>query len=365
MGSVRKRAPSEKLLLTAVFLLSVIGLIVLASTSVPLSQQNFGESYFYFKHQLIFGFGVGIIFFLIASKVSIKFLRKMALPLFGLSVLLLAAVFIPQLGLEIGGSKRWISIGGLTFQPAELAKLALIVYLASWLARHSEKIRSSSSVISFLVIVGAIGGLVIAQRDLGTAVLIFIISLIMYYVAGAKKQSIALAILASVLAFSIFVAIEPYRISRITSFLNPSSDIQGESYQLNQAFIAIGSGGFFGLGLGHSIQKYQYLPESIGDAIFAIIGEELGFVGASVILGLFLLFILAGLKMALRARTRFGTLLVVGLVSWIGLQTIINIAGISGLIPFTGIPLPFISYGGTAIVAEFTVVGLAINAARN
>ena len=339
--------------------------MLLISASVPLSQENFGESYYYFRHQLIFGFGAGLVLFFITRKIPLVVWRKLALPLFLFSILLLVLVFVPSLGFGAGGAKRWLSLGSFSFQPAEFAKLALIIYLAAWFDKHREKLGQTSSFVSWLVIVGGVAALMAFEPDIGTTALIAGVGFIMYFAAGAKLKSLALIILLAVFGFGALVAISPERIGRVTSFLNPASDTQGESYQLNQALIAIGSGGFLGKGLGRSIQKYQYLPESISDSVFAIIGEQFGFVFSSVFILLFVLLLLSGFSLARSTHSRFGTLVIVGVVSWFGLQTIINVAGITGLIPFTGIPLPFISYGGTALALELAAVGIVSSASRN
>lgn len=359
------KRPAGKIFVAAAFVLTVIGLILLASTSVPLSQQNFGESYYYFRHQLIYGFGVGLVLFFITRKVRLGVWRKLALPLFLLAILFLVLVFVPSVGFGTAGARRWLSLGPLSFQPAELAKVALILYLAAWLDKRHEKLARTSSFVSWLVIVGGVAALVALQPDIGTTVLIVGVGLTMYFAAGARLKSLALITLLAAIGFGALIATDPERMSRVKSVLNPASDVQGESYQLNQALIAIGSGGFFGKGLGKSIQQYQYLPESINDSIFAIIGEEFGFVFSSIFILLFVLLLLAGFKLARSARTRFGTLVTVGVVSWFGLQALINIAGITGLIPFTGITLPFISYGGTALALELAAVGIVSSVSRN
>lgn len=348
----------------AAFLLTIFGLVVLFTTSIPLSQQNFGESYFYFRHQLIFGLGAGIILFFIARFVGYRRLRLLALPFFILSIITLALVFVPQFSYSAGGATRWLTLGGLSFQPAEIAKLALILYLAAWLDKNRAKTGKTSSVISFLIIVGLIAGPIVLQPDIGTAALIVATALVMYFAAGAKIRAIIAVILIGLLFFGILVAQNPERISRLMAPFNVGQDTQGEGYQINQALIAIGSGGFTGKGLGKSVQKYQYLPESIGDSIFAIIGEELGFLGAGALLLVFIFLIFQGLKIAKKARTNFGTYLTVGIVTWLGFQTFLNVAGILGIFPFTGIPLPFISYGGTALAMELAAVGIVASVAR-
>ncbi len=356
---------SERTFLLSVFLLVVFGLVVLASTSIPLSQENFGESYYYFRHQLLYGFGLGLILFFLARSLKPKTIQFLAPLLFLLSIIALSLVFVPKLGFEVGGARRWLNILSFSFQPSELFKLALVVYLATWLDKRRYKLASGSSFFSFLFIIGIPSAFIILQPDMGTAILVALVALVMYFVAGAKKKTILALILLAVIVGGALIAIEPYRKARVLNFLNPTDDIQGAGYQLNQALLTIGSGGLAGRGLGRSVQKYQYLPELIGDSIFAIIGEEFGFLGTAGLVFLYIIFLLTGFKIAVKARSKFGTLLVAGIISWIGLQAFINIGGITGLIFFTGIPLPFISYGGTALALELGAVGLVSSVARN
>ncbi|MBI4118875.1 MAG: putative lipid II flippase FtsW [Parcubacteria group bacterium] len=350
--------------LTSTAMLVLLGLAVMTNASIPLSQANHGESFYYLKHQIIYGLFLGLAAFFFFLRFNHNRLKKIALPFLFLAVILLVLVFVPQVGYEAGGAKRWISLFGFSFQPSEFAKLAIIVYLASWLESKKDKIKKPVMLVPFLFWLGLIGGLVLIEPDMGTFLVICAIALGMYFGAGAKIKTLAGLFLIGAVVLATLIAVEPYRRQRLTSFLNPSSDVAGQGYQLNQALITIGSGGVFGLGLGKGVQKYSYLPETIGDSVFAIVSEELGFVGAVSVLLLYLVWILSGLKIASTAGHIYGGYLVLGVVVWIGLQTFINTLGILGLIPFTGIPLPFISYGGSALAIELAAVGIVANVAR-
>ena len=363
MKDVNNRAVVIFQFATAV--LALAGIALLASASIPLSQTHFGESYYYLRHQVIYGLGLGLIAFLVFSKINYLALRRWALPAVIAAAGLLAAVFLPKIGVTAGGARRWLDIAGFTFQPSEIAKLILIVYLAHWLEKKKSKIAKPVLMLPLLVWLGLVGGLILLEPDYGTFVLITAVGLAMYFGAGARIKPLALTILAgSVILVGLIIA-EPYRRERVLSFINPQHDIAGASYQQNQALIAIGSGGFWGKGLGKGVQKYSYLPETIGDSIFAIISEELGWLGAVVMLGIFLIWVLSCLKIASRSRHIFGHHLALGIAAWIGLQTFFNVLGILGLIPFSGIPLPFVSYGGTALVVELAAVGIIVGIAKN
>lgn len=354
----------------AVFLVStcvlvVLGIVVITNASIPLSQSNHGESFYYFRHQIMFGVGFGLAAFLIFSKMNGKILKKLALAGVLFSILLLAIVFIPGVGYGAGGARRWLNVFGISFQPSEVAKLAMIIYMASWLESKREKLKSSRMILPFLFWLGIVGGLIVIEPDFGTFLLISVVAFSMYFSAGAKTKTILAVGLVGVLIFTALVAIEPYRKQRFLSFLNPSQDLSGIGYQQNQALIAIGSGGITGLGLGKGVQKYNYLPETVGDSVFAVISEELGFIGSSLILLIYLSWVLSGLKIASVAARPFEKYIVVGITSWIGFQTLINILGILSVIPFSGVPLPFISYGGSALMVELAAVGIVFNASKN
>ncbi len=355
----------DYILLATVFALVVFGLVILASASVVVSRNNSEQNYYYFFHQLIRGVLTGFILLAIAQKVDYRFWKKCALPFFAVGLGLLFLALIPGIGEGYGKASRWIMVGGFSFQPAEIFKLAFILYLAAWLEKRGKEIDNFSvGLIPFLAILALIGILLIKQPDIGTLGVVMATATIVYFAAGAKISHLLIIIFGGATAFWGLIKIAPYRMNRLTVFLHPETDPQGIGYQINQALLALGSGGLFGLGLGHSRQKYNYLPEPIGDSIFAIIGEEIGFVGLLVLLALFVIFAWRGFKIAQSAPDTFGKLAAVGITSWLVFQALMNIMAITSLIPLTGIPLPFISYGGTALITSLFGVGILLNISR-
>lgn len=352
----------DYVLLGIVLLLSVFGLIMVSSASVIKGFQEFGDRYYYAKHQLVYGIFPGLILLLAARKIYYRHWIKLALPLFVLSIIGLAAVFIPSLGFSHGGAKRWLAYSFLVFQPSEFVKLIFIIYLAALFDKKARKIGDfRSTLLPFLVIMIILSILIIAQPNLGMLGIITLSALALYYIAGAKLRHLAFLIASGILALVAFIKLEPYRMNRLATYLDPNFDPRGISYQINQAVLAIGSGGLFGLGLGQSRQKYNYLPEPFGDSIFAIIGEELGFIGITVLITLFLIFVWRCFSISKNAPDNFGKLLVFGLTIVLVLQFFMNIAAITRLIPLTGVPLPFISYGGSALATALIAVGIILN----
>lgn len=346
-------------------ILVVVGLGILSSSAVVISYSTYGENYYYLKHQLAPGLLAGILFFFLARKFPHEKLKNLALPFLLFTIGLLLLVFFDPFGISHGGARRWLEIGGFSFQPSELLKLSLVIYLASWLEKRQDSIRSiTGGLIPFLLISAVVGVLLVKQPDIGTLGVILFTALFMFFVGGSKISHLIITILSGIAAILVLIKIEPYRFNRLLTFLNPDHDPLGIGYQINQAIIAIGSGGLFGVGIGQSRQKYNYLPEPVGDSIFAIASEEVGFVGASIIIILFLIFAFFGYKISKSASTEFGKLLGFGLTTWILVQAIINIAAISGMIPLTGVPLPFISFGGTSLVVALTSVGIISNIGR-
>jgi len=355
----KKTTGPDRILLGTVVALVLLGLVILASASVVISQERFQESYYFLRHQVIYGAILGIIFAWIAYKIPFKWWEKLSLPILLLGFLLLILVFVPDIGYGRGGASRWIQIADISLQPSEIAKLGFILYLAAWL-KHKEKkfSRISESLLPFLFISGLLGFFLILQPDIGTLGIISITGAAIYFLSGAPLRHMGIIMGSGVALFLVLLKIAPYRANRITAFFNPQIDPLGISYQINQALIAIGSGGFLGFGLGHSRQKYNFLPEPISDSIFAIWSEEAGFIGAVILISLFLLFIWRGFKISLSSRDPFSRLAGAGITTWIGLQAFINIGSISGLMPLTGMPLPFVSYGGSALI--ISLVGVAI-----
>lgn len=359
-----KQKSPDKGLLIFILILLVVGLAMLFSASIVISQEQTGKPYYYFFHQLIYGGGIGLIAFFFCQKIDYKIWKRFSLLIFFAALILCVLVFIPRLGYSHGGAQRWIIVGSFTFQPSEFLKLAFIIYLAAFFSKN-EAAKTSSTLIPYLAITAMIGALMTLQTDAGTLGLIVIVGLVMFFLSGAKLPHVIIAIFCYAAAFFAIIKFFPHRMQRFITFLNPSIDPQGISYQINQALLAIGLGGWFGRGLGHSIQKYNYLPEPMGDSVFAIIAEEVGFAGSIIFVILFILLIFKGLRVAKKTTNGFGKLLACGIVSWFGFQALINIAAISGLIPLTGIPLPFVSYGGSALIITMAGAGILVNISKH
>jgi cell division protein FtsW len=348
-----------------IFMLLVFGLIVLSSASAVQSFENFGTNYYYFKHQLFYGVAFGLIGAIVASKIPYWFWKRYALIGIILTIVLLVMVFIPGIGFEHGGARRWILLGPFSLQPTEIVKLAMILYLAAWLEKKGKEVKDLKyGFLPFITILSVIAVLVLLQPDAGTLGVILTVSVVMYFIAGASISHLGIIGAGLIGLFFLLIKIAPYRLARFTVFLDPGSDTQGIGYQINQALISVGSGGILGLGLGKSRQKYNYLPEATGDSIFAIVSEELGLIGAVAVVVLFLVFLYRGIRIAKHAPNDFSRLVAVGITVWITFQAFVNIAAIISLIPLTGIPLPFISYGGSALVFSLVGVGILLNISR-
>lgn len=338
---------------------SVVGLIFVFEASSIRALTEVGDSFHYLKLQLRW-IGIGIIIMSIASYFPYKRLAFIAFPFMGIVIVLLVAVLIPGVGSQIGGARRWIDLGFFSLQPTEFAKIATIIYLASWFGSGERR-----RFLPFLSLLGFMMLLIFMQPDMGTAIIIFSIFMIMYYLAGKQLHYLLLLLPVSAIAAIILIFTAPYRLRRLTAFLNPSEDPMGVGYHINQILISLSQGGFFGRGFGASRQKYMFLPEAHTDSIFAIYGEELGFVG-SVILVSFYIFILWKLfQVYENTSDKYGKLLVGGIFGFFGTQAITNLGAMVGLLPLTGVPLPFISYGGSHILISFALVGIAINIAKS
>jgi cell division protein FtsW len=271
-------------------------------------------------------------------------------------------VLLPHFGVEVNGARRWLRLGPMQMQPAELAKVASIIFMALWLERHRERIGSlEDGVVPFLALLGLVTVLVILERDLGTTLIVAGILLSQFLVAGGRKRHLLLLLLIVGLCLYVFIRMEPYRLHRILAFIDPWADPLNTGFQAIQSVVALGSGGLTGLGLGHSIQKYQWLPFAHTDFIFAIVGEETGLFGTTIVLGLFGLFTYRGYRVALKAPDAFGSLLACGVTTWIAFQALVNIAAVTVTLPTTGIPLPFISYGGSSLAITLLAVGILMN----
>lgn len=358
--------PVDITLLVLLAAIIIFGLIMLSSASSVLSYQTHGDSFYYLKHQILYGVILGGLAFYVLSKIDYHYWRKYAFPIAVVTMVLLFAVFIPGLGVELLGAKRWINLGGFYFQPSEVVKLTFLIYLAAWLEKRGKDVEDMSyGLISFLVMLGALVLLIaVAQRDLGTTIVIAVISVVMYFIAGAPWKHLGLIFIGGIAAIFALIKVAPYRAARLSVFLNPELDPQGIGYHINQSLLAIGSGGFFGLGLGHSRQKFNYLPEVATDSIYAVIAEELGFIFAIGVVILFLAFTLKALQIAKQSPDQFGKLLAVGIAVWIGFQAFVNIGAMLSLLPLTGITLPFISYGSSSMIMLLAATGILANISR-
>ena len=364
MAKTKKQ--SDRILLAVIFILLAFGLVMIASAGIAYSQIRFDDAYFFFKRQLLFGILPGLIILYLTQKINYTFWKKISLPFFILSIALLTLVFIPGIGSKLYGASRWIQLGGFSFQPSEMLKLSLILYLAAWLESRGEKIKDFfEGLTPFLIVLGLVSFLLIKQPNMGTLGVIIFVALIMFFISGSSLWHMFLMGMAGIAAFFILIKTESYRMNRFLVFLHPELDPRGIGYQINQALLAIGSGGMLGVGLGKSLQKFNYLPEPVGDSIFAIIGEELGLLGCSLILILLAIVALRGLRIVKLAPDRFSRLVATGLAAWIIVQAIVNIAAISGLMPLTGVPLPFISYGGTSLVFLLAGPGILLNISKH
>lgn len=347
------------------FLLVVFGLIMVASASVVQSFEATGSNNYYLFRQGGFALA-GLFVWWLLQKIDYHIWKRIATVGLIVALSLLVVVFIPGLGVEAGGARRWIGIAGQTLQASEIMKFALIVYLAYWFEKKGQKISDFySTFLPFILLFGFIFLLIIQEPDMGTAVLLALVAGTMYLAAGATWGQIGTLIAAGFGIVILLIQKADYRLKRLLTFLNPGADPLGTGYHINQALLAIGSGGLFGLGYGHSRQKYNFLPAAASDSIFAIIGEELGLIGTVFLVILpFAIIVWRGLAVARRAPDMFGRMLALGITAWIGLQALLNIGAIVGLIPLTGLPLPFISLGGSSLVIVLAASGVLLNISK-
>lgn len=362
---IAKQGASDTALLVVVSVIILFGLIMLSSASGTFAYSRFNDGYYFIKHQLLALFvGVGMFYYF--SRTDYHVWKKYSFHLLILSIILLLLVFIPGISSAANfKAHSWINIFGFSLQPSEFVKLTFLIYLAAWLEARNKKLEVvSQGFAPFLVVLGIIAFLMLLQPDFGTLSIILLTSLIAYFVGGGKISHILIIILVGILALFVMVKIKPYQAERFRCYMNPSYDSSGTCYQVNQALIAVGSGGLWGRGFGASRQKLMYLPEVSGDSIFPIIGEELGFFFSVLLVVLFLILFYRGYIIAKKAPDHFGQVLSIGIVSWLTVQAMINIGGMIDLMPMTGVPLPFISSGGSAIMSALAAVGILTNISR-
>ncbi len=347
----------------AVFILLAFGLIMMYNINPALSQKQ-GTETSYFLNQLTF-VGIGVVAWGVVSSVYYKLWRRFALPLLVVAIAAVIAVLTP-LGYSALGASRWLDLGPVSFQPSELLKLALVVYLAAWFERHHKDLTSLRKGVLPFVAILSVAGLFIAmlQRDMGTMMVIALSTMGMFYLAGIRLKHLGVLAAGGVVVAGLAILAFPHRISRFMTFLDPMSDCSGRGYHICQSLIGIGSGGFFGQGLGQSVQIYGYLPEAPNDSIFAVIGEEFGLIGSLIVLTVYAALIYRGFDIIRRAPDLFGRLLAAGITLIFLFQSFINIAAMLSLVPLTGIPLPFVSYGGTSLVIMVVAAALLFNISK-
>jgi cell division protein FtsW len=342
-------------------ILIAIGVVMIYSASAIYAYEKFHDSAYFLKRHLFYLF-VGLTGAVSSMAFDYRRLKKWSKPILFTALALLVLVLIPGVGREAGGARRWFRFFNFSFQPSEFSKIAVIIYLADFLSRKQNCIKDFFyGFLPSAIGLGAIGGFVLLQPDLGTAVSIMVIGAIMYFAAGVRMKYLFFVFLASIPVLYIMIFRVAYRMRRIMAFLNPWSDPKGVGFQIVQSFLALGSGGLLGVGLGKSQQKLFYLPASHTDFIFSIIGEELGLIGALAIIIIFMLLVLNGAKVAFRAPDLFGQFLALGIVSKVGFEAAVNIGVSVGCLPTKGLPLPFVSYGGSALIFNMIGVGLVLN----
>lgn len=342
--------------LILVILLTLAGLVIIADASAPLATRDFSDRLYFVKEQSVSAF-VGLIFLFIFMRVKYTFWQKYATPIFFTTILLLIIVLIPGVGGKFLGARRWITIGPIPVQPSEILKLAIAIYIAKV---SITKVKLSAYV--FPLVLSA--GLVMLQPDLGTTIIVSVIGVSQLFISGVNLIYLILIIGGSGFLAFLLTITSSYRKDRLLSFLSITSDPLGRSYHIRQILLALGTGGFLGVGLGQSRQKYLFLPETATDSIFAVIAEEIGFIGAVFLILIFVYLVIRGIKIVKKAPDKFSQVLSTGLVTWIASQTLLNLASVVALVPLTGVPLPFISFGGSSLVMLLSCCGILLNISK-
>lgn len=363
MSAIRKHFDRPFLFLTTA--LVGLGFFIFSSASLGLLAREGARYSSVAFNQIFFGIVLGGIVMLLVSTLHYRIWQKYALHLFVGACTLTLLVFEPHIGFEYGGASRWLHLGPLSFQPSELLKLAYVVYLAAWFAKTRAGITDyKQGLLPFLAVTAIVGAIMLAQPDTGTFMVMIIAGLAVFMGAGARFRDLLLIVLVGIVGILLLASIRPYVMHRLLTFVNPSTDPLGSSYQIQQSLIAIGSGELFGRGFGQSVQKFGFLPEPTDDSIFAVAAEEFGFAGGVVLIALFTALGFRGFRIASHAPDLFGALLVLGIIVLIVAQSMVNIAAMLGLLPLTGVPLIFISHGGTALLVALLCVGIVLNVSR-
>lgn len=355
----------DQVLLVVTITLTLVGLVMMFSASAVVAGKKFDDSWYYLKRQLVW-LTFGLILLHVVSRIDYIWWKRLSIPILGLIVVLLVMVLVPSIGEVKNGARRWLSLGPISVQPAEMAKLIAVMYLAAYLARKEERLQHfATGPLPPLLIIGIISGLVLMEPDLGTVVVIGLVTGALLFVAGMRLSHLSTLALCAIPIGLALILTSDYRLPRLMTFLDPSKDPLNAGHQITQSFLAFGSGGLFGVGLGEGKQKLLFLPEPHTDFVLALVGEELGFAGTAVIILLFAVFVIRGFQISTRARTPFGRYLGVGITTLIGLQALINACVVTGLLPTKGLTLPFVSYGGSSLVVSLTGVGILLNISRD
>ncbi len=358
------RHPDRLLLFTTVLLCGA-GLVMVTSASVAFAYTQHQSAFYYAERQAAW-MGIGFVGLFLLGRIDYRRIRPLAPAGAVAAVILMLLVLVPHLGVTVNGARRWFDAGPLgTFQPSELGKLAFVFFVAHWVDRNAGQLGNlRKGLAPFAAMLAGVLVLLMLERDLGTSIVIVGIFLSAYWAGGGRFRHMALLVAALGLAFLVVTILEPYRFARLTNFKNPFADPLGAGFQSTQALYSLGSGGFFGVGIGHSVEKYGWLPEAHTDFIFAIVGEETGLVGTTIVMAAFLFFAVRGYLASLRASDRFGVCLAAGITTWIAFEALMNMATVTNTLPIAGVPLPFFSYGGTAVATTLAAVGVLLSIAR-
>lgn len=363
MLSQKNKKHGDYFLLVAVIILAVIGIIFIYSASNYSANKTYKDKFYFVKKQAI-GLVLGVVAMILTSMFDYKKLKKFTLPVCIVSIITLVLVFLPGIGVENYGAKRWIGVGGVTLQPSEIAKFALILFCATYFSRFPEKIKKFSGILPVLLFGGLICFLIIIEPNMSITVCVAMLMMTMLLVGGMKIKHFLFLLLPAVGFGVVLIMIEPYRLSRLMAFINPWSNPKGEGYQLLQSLYALGSGGWFGVGLFNSRQKFAFLPFAESDFILSVIGEEVGFIGLFFFFGLLFFIVYRGLKIASKAKDLFGFMMAVGITMIFGIQVVINALVVTGSIPPTGLPLPLVSSGNTSIIIFMAEMGVLFNISK-
>ncbi len=360
-----KRVPVDPALLAVTLILALIGVVMVFSASAVVAGNRFHDPWYFLKRQVAW-LGAGLLVMHLISKIDYTIWKKLAIPLLFGTTVLLVLVLVPSLGNVAKGARRWLHLGPINIQPAEVAKFVAVIYAAAYLTKKQDQITQfARGVLPPLIVIGLLSGLVLLEPDLGTVVVMGLVVVTLLFLAGARIKHLGILSLCALAGVAALILTSPYRWKRFLMFLDPTKDPSGAGFQITQSFLAFGSGGPFGVGLGEGKQKLFFLPEAHTDFVLALVGEELGLLGTVTIMLLFGLFVIKGFQVASRARHPFGRHLAMGITMLIGMQALVNAGVVTGLLPTKGLTLPFVSYGGSSLVANLFGVGILLNISRD